>query len=146
LLFRPQLGEHLVQLWRQHLFGWPRETEVAQFTVPMAKSEHQGGLRTITGYTNHSAVGRAVLLDLDPFAQPRQIPTVATLGDHALQARHKYQPLLGLLDGGRLSDELEVRAFSCEQDFEALSPLVERLIDELNASVPHEIKREQDRW
>jgi hypothetical protein len=37
-------------------------------------------------------------------------PPMAALGDHAFQPGHQCQPLLGFLEGGCLSDELEVRA------------------------------------
>ncbi len=69
-----------------------------QSAVRMARAEHQGGLRTIAGDPDDGTVGRALPFHLHRFALSWHIPTVATLGDHALKSWHKRQPYLSLRD------------------------------------------------
>jgi hypothetical protein len=45
---------------RKHALRRPRETEVMQFAILMAKPEHQRGLRAITCDANDGAVGGAL--------------------------------------------------------------------------------------
>ena len=60
-----------------------------QRTIRVAKAEHQGGLRTITGYADDGAVGRALPFYLDPLALPWRVWTVVAFGDDPFQARHE---------------------------------------------------------
>jgi hypothetical protein len=118
---------------------------MVQSTVRMTKAEHQGGLRTMAGDPDDGAVDRALPLHLDPIALSWLISTVAALGDDALETGHKGQPFLSLRDGGGLSNELKVRAWLFEQRLEATSPIAQRPIDKIDASIPHEIKGKRDR-
>jgi hypothetical protein len=102
-------------------------------------------LRTIAGDADDGAVECTLPLHLHPFALRWQISAVATLGDHALKTGHKGQPFLSLRDGGGLSNELKVRAWLFEQRLEATSPIAQRPIDKIDASIPHEIKGKRDR-
>lgn len=111
----------------------------------MAETEHQGGLHTVAGDADHGAVGGALPFYLHPIALPWQIPPVGALGHHAFQARHQRQPLLGFLDRGRLTDDLEERAPGTEQQLETTSAMVQWFIGVVSTSIPHEVKRKQDR-
>ena len=52
---------------------------MVQSTIWMAKSEHQGGLRTIAGDADDGAVGCALPLDL-PFLSTGALATIDPLG------------------------------------------------------------------
>ena len=94
-----------------------------QLSVRVAQAEHQGRLRSVAGDADHGAVGRALPLHLDPFAVPGQIPPVIAFGHQAFQAGHQCQPLLGFVDGGRLSDELDDRVAGSKHRLEAMSSI-----------------------
>ena len=116
-----------------------------QLSIGMADSEDEGGVSPIAGNANHDAVDRALPLHFHPLALPRRIPTVAALRDDAFQPGHQREPFFGLLDRRSLDNNLEVRLSRIEQRLAAASAVAERLIDELDASVLHEVKGEQYR-
>src|SRR4051812_32739061 len=85
VLFRPRRGEDRLQVGRQHVSGWPRQAEVMELAVRVAKAEDQGRLRKIAGDADDSAVGRALPLHLYPLPFSGHVATIAAFGHHALQ-------------------------------------------------------------
>ena len=94
---------------------------------------------------DHHAVGRALVLDLDPEPLARHIRAVPRLGDHAVEpgAFELLEPVLGCLGVARVRGEEDRLLHALEQLLEAFAALSQRLLAQVGRALSEQVESDE---